>query len=271
MSLSELNLDFNQFSSINFSLTHLRFLHLRANQFTNFSLPPNLMGLTSLDLKENRLSDITLPVAMTNLNALRLSNNRLTSFTLPLGMTNLVALRLDSNFLTNLVLPSDLGHLETLDIGGNLFTTFTLPAGLTNLIGLFLADNQLTNLTLPPDITRLTGLGFLGDPLTTLVLSEVLAASTNLTINQGDTLATLPDKGVSVFIFPLEVRLLQPRPFTGAFQFGITGPPGVYSILESTDLANWTVLGTVTNNLGSISVVDTTAQLSPQKFYRALQ
>jgi hypothetical protein len=186
-------------------------------------------------------------------------------------MTNLVALRLDSNLLTNLVLPSDLGHLETLDIGGNLFTAFTLPSGLTNLMGLFLTGNLLTNLTLPPDITRLTGLGFLANPLTTLVLSEVLAASTNLTMNMGDTIATLPGKGVSVFIYPLTVQLLRPRPLIGAFQFGITGPPGVYSILESTDLAAWSVLGAVTNSLGSISFVDTTAQLSSQKFYRALQ
>jgi formylglycine-generating enzyme required for sulfatase activity len=227
--------------------------------------------LTSLDLKENRLTNVNLPVGMTNLNALRLSNNRLTSITLPVGMTNLVALRLDSNLLTNILFPSDLAHLETLDLGGNQFTTFMLPSGLTNLTGLSLTGNLLANLTLPPDLTRLTGLGFLGNPLTTLVLSEVLAASTNLTINQGDTLATLPGQGVSVFIYPLEVRLLRPRPLIGAFQFGITGPPGVYTILESTDLAAWSVLSPITNSLGSTSFVDPTAHISPQKFYRALQ
>jgi hypothetical protein len=54
----------------------------------------------------------------------------------------------------------------------------------------------------------------------------------------------------------------------GAFQFGITGPPGVYDVLGSTDLATWSELGVATNNLGSLNFVDVTAHLSPRKFYR---
>jgi hypothetical protein len=53
----------------------------------------------------------------------------------------------------------------------------------------------------------------------------------------------------------------------GAFQFGITGPPGVYTILGSTDLAVWSELGLATNNLGAINFTDGSAHLSPLKFY----
>src|SRR5882724_2824304 len=265
--LIELDLDFNQFSSLSFpsNLTRLGFLHLRANQFTNFNLPPGLTGLTYLDISKNPLTNITLPAGLSHLTTLRLSENQLTSLTLPVGLTNLAFLNLSSNQLTNIVLPSDLYHLQSLNVGGNQLTSFNLPAGLTNLVGLFFVGNQLTNVTLPPDMTRLIGLGFLANPLVTFVLSEPLAA-TNLA---GDV-ASLRNQGVSVFTYPLEVQLVRPRTFTGRFQFGITGPPGVYAVLGSTDLAAWSVLGTVTNPLGSINFNDVTANLSPQKFYRAL-
>jgi formylglycine-generating enzyme required for sulfatase activity len=155
--------------------------------------------------------------------------------------------------------------LETLLLGGNLLTSFTVPAGLAHLTGLFLTGNQLTNLTLPPYLTQLMEVGFLGNPLRTFVVSEVLAT------NLAETIASMQSQGVSVYTYPLTVRLARPRPLIGAFQFGILGPPGVYTILESSDLASWSVLSAITNSLGSISFVDTTANLSPLKVYRALE
>ena len=119
-------------------------------------------------------------------------------------------------------------------------------------------------------MTRLVALSFLSNPLTTLVLSEPLAGSTNLAVNFG-TVASLRDQGIDVFTYPLAVQLVRPRTLAGAFQFGITGPPGVYAVLESTNLAAWSTLGIVTNDLGSISFTDVTAPFSPQKFYRALR
>jgi formylglycine-generating enzyme required for sulfatase activity len=65
--------------------------------------------------------------------------------------------------------------------------------------------------------------------------------------------------------------MVQPRTEAGAFQAGVTGPPGVYAIFSSTDLAAWNALGAVTNSLGSINFTDETAPLSQQKFYRALR
>jgi formylglycine-generating enzyme required for sulfatase activity len=155
----------------------------------------------------------------------------------------------------------------SLDLGGNQLTSLSLPPGLTSLTGLFLTGNLLTSLTLPPDMTRLTALGFLANPLTTLVLSEPLAASTNLTVNL-TSLAFLPGQGVSVFTYPPAIQLVRPLRLNGAFQFVISGPPGVYSVLGSTDLAPWSPLGAVTNLFGSVSF--TNAILSLQMFYRAL-
>jgi len=57
---------------------------------------------------------------------------------------------------------------------------------------------------------------------------------------------------------------------TGAFQFGITGPPGVYAVLGSSDLAQWPQVGIASNVLGSVSFVDVTSHLFSQRFYRAL-
>lgn len=271
-SLLDLDLDFNRLTTLNFlsNLPSLNFLHLRANQFTNFNLPSGLTGLTYLDVSESPLTNIILPTDLNHLTTLRISGNtNLTSLTLPFGLTNLTALNLTENQLTNLVLPSDLGRLDFFNVGGNHLTSLNLPAGLTNLTGLFLVGNLLTNLTLPPDMTHLVTLSFLANPLTTFVLSESLAASTNLTVNLG-TLASLQSQGVSVFTYPLTIQLVRVLQLVGAFKFGITGPPGVYSILQSDDLTNWSVLRDTTNNLGSVNFTDGTANLSPRKFYRAV-
>lgn len=265
--LVELDLDFNHLSSLNLpsNLTGLGFLHLRANDFTNFNVPAELTGLTFLDVSENPLSQFTLPGSLNHLATLRVSKTRLTQLILPRGLTNLAGLFLTENQLTNVVLPSDLNHLESLNLGGNQLASLDLPAGLTSLVGLFVVGNQLTSLTLPPDMTQLIGFGFLANPLTTFVLPEPLAA-TNLA---GDV-AALRDLGVAVFTYPLTVELVRARMFIGAFHFGITGPPGTYAVLGSTNLAVWSVLGTVTNPLGSINFNDVTANASPQKFYRVL-
>jgi hypothetical protein len=72
-----------------------------------------------------------------------------------------------------------------------------------------------------------------------------------------------------VFTYPLAVSTVSPRrTLAGAFEFTLTGPPGAYAILGSTDLAAWSALDVVTNSLGSIDFTDATAHLSQQKFYR---
>jgi len=266
--LNDLDLDFNRLTSLELppDLTRLGFLHLRSNQFTEFHLPAHLGALIYLDVSKNPLTNITLPTTLSNLNTLRLSENLLTSLTLPLGMTNLVALNVTENQLTNLVLPSDLNRLEFFNLGANQLTSLTLPAGLSNLTGLFFVNNQLTNITLPPDMTNLIDLGFLANPLSEFVLPEPLAGGTNLI----QELTDLTNQGVSVYSYPLEIQLVRPLPLVGAFKFSITGPPGVYSVVSSTNLTAWSDLRSATNLLGSLNFTDATANLSPQKFYRAL-
>jgi formylglycine-generating enzyme required for sulfatase activity len=241
--LGDLELDFNHLSSLNLAagLNNLGTLVARDNQLTNLTISADMTNLTFVDVGGNQLPNLMLPAGLKRLNSLILSENKLTSFTLPPGLTNLATVFLGFNQLTNLTLPPDLINLVQIDVLGN----------------------QLTSLTLPPDATNLSTLGLGGNPLTTLVLSEPQAA-TKLAF----TVMTLRNQGVSVFTYPLAVHLIQPRTLAEAFQFGITGPPGVYTVFGSTALAAWSVVGITTNKLGAINFTDATSRFSPQKFYR---
>jgi formylglycine-generating enzyme required for sulfatase activity len=157
-------------------------------------------------------------------------------------------------------------NLSAVFLRSNQLTRLTLAPGLTHLIQIDVMGNQLTNLTLPPDLTRLTALVLEGNPLRTLVLPEPLAAT-----NLAPVVANLPSQGVSVFTYPLEARLVRTLLSAGAFKFGITGPPGDYTVLSSTNLMTWSVVRTTPNPLGSVNFADATAHSSPRKFYRALQ
>ena len=63
------------------------------------------------------------------------------------------------------------------------------------------------------------------------------------------------------------IRLRQP---IGAFQFAIIGPPGAYTVLSSTNLVDWTVLGFSTTAMGRLLSHRRNAPIYPQKFYRAV-
>jgi len=249
------------------SLTRLTELDLTENPFTQLSLPAGLTNLARLRSENGKLTQLTLPPGLTKLTELYLGSNQLTSFTVPADMTNLMFLRLNDNQLTNFTLPASLEHLSFLHLPGNQLRSLPLPAALTNLSALVLTGNPLTNLTLPPDMTQLSQFLVEGNSLTTLVVSEALAAT-----GLASVVDSLRNQGVSVFTYPLTVQLVRPRVLLGAFQFGLTGPPGNYSVFGSSELAAWDVLATVRNPLGSIGVTFTepTALSAPRKFYRAL-
>ena len=59
-----------------------------------------------------------------------------------------------------------------------------------------------------------------------------------------------------MFTYPLEVQLVRPLMLIGAFKLGITGPPGVYTVLSSTNLTVWSAVGVATNPLGSVNFHD---------------
>jgi internalin A len=222
-------------------------------------------NLIVLELQSNSLTNLTLPSVLTKLSVLDLSFNPLTNCALPVGLTNLTELAIEETGLTTLTLPADLTRLIDLDLFGNRLTNLALPAGLTKLDFLELGGNQLVSLTLPPDMTNLTSFFIDGNPLEALVLPEPLAA-----INLADLVAALRSENVSVFTYPLTPQLIAPRqPGDGTFQFAVTGPPGVYVVLASTDLAAWSELAVLTNQIGTVRFSDVAARLSLQKFYRA--
>ena len=75
---------------------------------------------------------------------------------------------------------------------------------------------------------------------------------------------------MSVYTYQLVISLFSPQSTpSGAFGFALTGPPAVYSILSSTDLAAWNQLGTLTNTLGAAVFTDPQGANSSPKFYRA--
>lgn len=287
--LTQLDLSDNRLASLAIpaDATNLATLLCFANQLTNLTLPPGLTRLASLDLDINRLANLDLPSGLTGLASFVARDNQLTSLTFRADMTNLTFVDLGGNQLASLTLPPGLAHLNFLRVPDNKLTSLALPPGLTNLSVLFLQNNPLTNitfssglaqlvqldlrtnnltrLTLAPDMTNLRALLLDGNPLTTLVLSEQLAVS-----NLATTIAALEARGVQVFTYPLSVQLSlvrqQPQ---GAFRFAIAGPPGDYTVLSSTNLAGWNVLGAASNPLGHVFFTDTTAQFSSRKFYRA--
>ena len=228
----------------------------------------DLLNLIVLDASGRDVKSITGLEFARNLAVLDLQVNSLTNFSLPNALTNLSTLDLTGNLLTNCTLPAGMTNLAKIVLETNALKTVTLPPGLTGLNDLILDHNQLTNLTLPPDMTNLVVLSVVANPLTTLVLSERLAASKDLSVNL-TTLDSLRSQGVSVFTYPLDIQLTKIQQPPGAFRFGITGPPGIYTVLSSTNLATWSVLDFATNPLGSVFFNDPTAHLSARKFYRA--
>ncbi|HXT39303.1 MAG TPA: SUMF1/EgtB/PvdO family nonheme iron enzyme [Candidatus Angelobacter sp.] len=266
--LTNLSVGFNQLTSLTLpaDMTNLILLSAFQNQLTKLTLPSKLTDLNWLDLSDNQLRSLNLPAGLTNLSFIALDGNQLTSFTVPVDMTNLSALRINDNQLTNLTLSAGLNHLSLLVASGNQLPSLTLSPGLTSLAFLELNGNQLTNLTLPPDMQQLTGLFIADNPLTTFVLSESLAAT-----GMASVVDAFQNQGIPVFTYPLAVQLVRPLMLVGSFKFGITGPPGDYMILGSTNLATWSAVGVATNPLGSVNFHDVTTNASPQKFYRALR
>jgi hypothetical protein len=128
-----------------------------------------------------------------------------------------------------------------------------------------LRGSPRTAAAFPPDLQELLGLFVAENPLTTFVLSESLSAAG--TVSVVDSLRT---QNVPVLTYPLAVSLASPhRTAVGAFEFTVSGPPGIYAVLSSTNLTAWSVSANVTNLLGSSGFTDAISK--PQKFYRALR
>jgi hypothetical protein len=201
------------------------------------------------------------------LSILRVSGNpNLTSLTIPEGLTNLTAVFLRSNGLTNLTLARDLHRLQSLDVLDNRLASLTLPNGMTNLVDLFVSANALNSLTIPGDMTKLDWLTLQGNPITTLVLPDYLT-DTNLLAY----VASLPASGTAVYTYPrIPQLLLEQNVFPGRFQLRFTGPPGEYTLFDSSDFVTWDVLGSVSSTSVGATFNDLTVTNANQRFYRVL-
>jgi hypothetical protein len=247
-------------------LTNLANLDLYGNGLTGVTLPSGLTSLTNLDLGYNYLTSLSLPAGLTSLTSLNLDYSLLTRLTLPAGLTNLSTLYLMYNYLSNLTLPAGLSSLTTLYLNGNQLTNLVLSPELSSLSRLDLSQNRLASVSLPPGLTNLTFLDLEQNPLSNFVLPEPVAVT-----SLAGTVASLTRQGVSVYTYTLAVSLVsEPTMLAGAFRFTLTGPPAVYNIFSSVDLATWSQLGSVTNRLGATVVSDPQATNSSQKYYRAM-
>jgi len=265
LSLTSLNASGRRVSSLEGlqEARNLTVLNLQSNRLATLSFPAGLTRLSVLDLSFNPLTNCIFPLGLTNLSGLAIEEASLTSLTLPADMTGLNNLDLFGNQLTNFTLPAGLTNLSFLDLDENRLPNLDLPAGLTSLALLTVSDNQLLSLTLPADMTNLSSLFLDGNPFTALVLSEPLAA-----IILAELTVVLDGQSVSVFTYPLTTQLVAPRqPGDGSFQFALTGPPGVYVVLASTNLVAWSELAFLTNQIGTVRFEDVAAPLSSQKFY----
>ncbi len=226
----------------------------------------DMLTLTILNAHDRNIGSLEGLETALNLNALLLISCHLANFSLPSELTKLADLNLFGNALTNVSLPGGLTNLTGLVLRDNPLVQLTLPAGLTRLDALDLGNDRLTSLTLPSDMTNLFLCFLDNNPLTMLVLPEPLA-----TRNLAAMVTDLQNEGIPVFTYPLDIKLTKLIKADGAFRFGITGPPGFYRVLSSTNLATWSALDIVNNPLGSILFLDAATNLPPQKFYRAQQ
>src|SRR5439155_17022261 len=183
---------------------------------THLTLPTGLGNLTALYLNGNQLSDLTLAAGLTNLTTLFLYNNQLTRLTLPADLARLSELLLSYNYqLTNLTIPPELRSLNALNLSGTHLASLTLPATLTSLTYLDLQYNRLTKVAIP------AGIHWLYPPV-----------------------VDLRNSGVQVTLFPV---LKSPqRTGSGDFNFELFADTGTFSLFRSTDLKNWTSIGSIT-------------------------
>lgn len=233
----------------------------RAKERLSPRFPGRRRGVDLLSLSGNRIRHFSLLAGHTNLAQLDLSQNELTTLVLPNGLGNLSTLNLRENVLTTVELPAGLTNLSSLNLESNRLARLTLPNDLSSLRFAFLMGNYLTELVVPKGTLNLGKLELYSNPLQTLVLPESVAQAPAPPIH------FLHAAGISVHLYPLEVRLLpiQPLPLE-TFAFTLTGPPGPYAVESSTDLQTWNELAWLTNATGSVLFNDNTAA---RAFYRA--
>jgi hypothetical protein len=218
--------------------------------------------LAGLYLDGNRLSDLSFLIGLTNLIQLSMANNQMTSFNLPVTLPRLSGLILNGNRISNFAFLSMLPSLEGLQILSNSLSSLHLPDGVSNLQSVDIDYNQIVNLTFPPSYTNLNNVSFENDPLKTIVWPEPLSANAPL-------VQYLQSQGITILPYPLALRLaIEPQTAVGNL-LALTGPPGLYAVLQSSDLHSWSEVTVVTNDWGSAQWILAPNSPLDHSFYRA--
>ena len=102
--------------------------------------------------------------------------------------------------------------------------------------------------------------------------SHVPAGSYNLIARAIDNLGGTTDSTTVSVLVGSRPQLSGGRVVGGRFQFSLSADAGsVFQIQQSTDLVNWSTLGSVTNVTGTVLFQDPGPANAPHRFYRALQ
>jgi internalin A len=270
-------------------MTNLTWLDVGWNPLTNFSPLATLTELTELHAWNLGLSNnLGFLASLTNLQVFNAGMNALTTLPPFPSLTRLRYLNLEWNPLANLDFVSGLTNLTELVINWTGANNLSPLAGLTNLHNLALAGNSIT------DVSPLATLRFLTSvTLWDNHLQDISAFSglTNLTyvdfrhnwlnVNPGSAamtvITTLQGRGAAVDYLPQDtapasIVLGEPTWLGGnQLRFTITSAPGAtLQVWRSSDLADWTSAGWVTNSTGRTNFTDIAAP-SGRSFYRAQQ
>lgn len=280
--LSALKLGHNQiFDSIALSgslagMANLSVLGLEGNGLPAFNIPAGTSNLTTLRMSGNQLSDISTWPALPLLTTLDLSDNRFATISIPPTFTNLTSLDLSWNQLTNVSLPATLSHLETLNLANNQLANLHLPDGLHWLETLDVSRNPLSRLSLPNGLGRLSTVRVDGVPYDVITFPPDINPEARIEWPNSQRKLVVPETHIYASygwpflnVYPLAVSLsLSRQELNVASSITLNGPPGIYTVLGSTNLIDWSDWRTATNELGQV-VVSGSGVSGDRYFFRA--
>jgi hypothetical protein len=114
---------------------------------------------------------------------------------------------------------------------------------------------------------NLAMLHLIDNPLKTLILPEILANG-----NLSNLVSELRAQSVTIHVYADSASLhggrLAPN---GAFSFSLSGPPGTYEVLASTNADHWFVTGRLANRTGSVAFTNFAASGFRQLFQSAVR
>jgi hypothetical protein len=211
----------------------------------------------------NRLTNLNFLASFPRLLLIELASNLASSYQFPEGLSSVFWINLGENQLTNVVFPQDMQGVTTLYLDDNRLTSLPSIAHMERLHTLDLSLNRFSRVVIPRTLTQLSSLDLRFNPLKTVVLPDLLATN-----RLAELVNSLRSTGVVVHAYRTEPLLSLNAPEA---QLLLQGPPGVYDILESTNLTTWSIARIVTNETGTVSIpaIPGNDLRDPQRFFTA--